>query len=186
MNRILPLIGFAALFAIFGFGIWWNSTHVSNYVPSPLIDKPAPEFSLPRLDQPDVQVTRADLLGQAWLMNVWGSWCFACGQEHPVLMDNAGRLGVPIVGYNYRDAPTDAMAWLTRWGDPYDLVIVDFPGDTAIDFGIYGAPETFLIDRHGVIRYKHIGPLTEEVLAAEVRPIIATLAAADPAAGSKP
>ncbi len=172
MNRILPLIGFVALFSLFGFGIWWNTTHVSNYVPSPLIDKPAPAFELPRLMQPEDQVSKADLLGQAYLMNVFGSWCFACGEEHPVLMREARQLGVPLVGYNYRDEPAAARAWLGKHGNPYHMVIVDSDGQTAIDFGIYGAPETFLIDARGRIRYKHIGPLTPDIIATEVEPAI--------------
>lgn len=172
MNRLLPLVGFAVLFTVFFFGLWWNTTHVSNYVPSPLIDKPAPAFALPRLDDPAAIVAREDLLGQTYLLNVWGSWCFACGEEHPVLMNEARTLGVPLVGYNYRDDRAAARAWLQRWGDPYAFVIVDDAGETAIDFGVYGAPETFLIDASGTIRYKHIGPLTPEIIEREVRPAI--------------
>lgn len=172
MNRLLPLIGFALLMALFGFGIWWNTSHVSNYVPSPLINKPAPAFDLPRLDQPSVKVTRADLLGKPYLLNVFASWCFACGEEHPVLMRGARNLGVPLIGYNYRDQPADAKAWLARHGDPYHMVIADVSGQTAIDFGIYGAPETFLVDGKGVIRYKHIGPLSDKVIERELEPAI--------------
>lgn len=172
MKRLLPLLAFAALMALFGFGVWWNSTHVSNYVPSPLIDKPAPEFVLPRLEQPEVTVSRSDLLGQTYLLNVFASWCVACGEEHPVLMNEARELGIPLIGYNYRDEAVDAQAWLSRFGNPYNMVIADLSGQTAIDFGIYGAPETFLIDANGTIRYKHIGPLSRTVITRELLPAI--------------
>ncbi|HET8898380.1 MAG TPA: DsbE family thiol:disulfide interchange protein [Rhodanobacteraceae bacterium] len=175
MKRFIPLIGFLLLMALFFFGIWWNSQHASNYVPSPLIDKPAPAFALPRLDQPATTVSKADLLGRPYLLNVFASWCFACGEEHPVLMADARAIGIPLIGYNYKDAPADARAWLTRHGNPYHLVIVDESGATAMDFGIYGAPETFLIDAAGVIRYKHIGPLTPAIIQGELGHAIAAL-----------
>lgn len=178
-GRFVPLAGFAVLIALFGFGIWWNTSHVSNYVPSPLIGKAAPEFTLPRLEQPDAQVSKTSLLGQPYLLNVFASWCFACGEEHPVLMAHKNRLGIPLIGYNYKDDPVDARGWLDRHGDPYHEVIVDRSGKTAIDFGIYGAPETFLVDADGMIRYKHIGPLTDDIIAQELEPAIA-------AARSKP
>lgn len=169
----MPLIGFAALIALFGFGIWWNTSHVSNFVPSPLIGKPAPAFTLPRLEKPGTQVSKASLLGHAYLLNVFASWCFACGDEHPVLMAHKNALGVPLIGYNYKDDPVAARSWLEQHGDPYHEVVTDRSGNTAIDFGIYGAPETFLIDARGVIRYKHIGPLTDQVIAQELEPAIA-------------
>lgn len=177
MKRLLPLIVFALLMALFGFGIWWNTSHVSNYVPSPLINKPAPEFNLPRLDQPETKVSKADLLGKPYLLNVFASWCFACGEEHPVLMADARHLGVPLIGYNYRDEAADAKAWLARHGNPYHMVIADLSGQTAIDFGIYGAPETFLVDARGMIRYKHIGPLNEDIIERELKPAIRKAAA---------
>lgn len=173
IGRFVPLIGFAALIALIGFGIWWNTTHVSNYVPSPLIGKPAPAFVLPRLEQPTVQISKASLLGHPYLLNVFASWCFACGEEHPVLMAHKDRLGIPLIGYNYKDDPADARDWLQRHGDPYHEVITDRSGNTAIDFGIYGAPETFLVDASGVIRYKHIGPLSNGIIANELEPAIA-------------
>ncbi|HET6631147.1 MAG TPA: DsbE family thiol:disulfide interchange protein [Rhodanobacteraceae bacterium] len=173
MGRILPLAGFAVLVALFGFGIWWNTDHATNYVPSPLVGKAAPAFDLPRLQQPEQRVAKSDLLGHAYLLNVFASWCFACGEEHPVLMAHRGSLGVPLIGYNYKDVPDDARAWLARHGNPYSEVIVDRSGRTAIDFGIYGAPETFLVDAGGIIRYKHIGPLTPDIIADELMPAIA-------------
>ncbi len=174
-GRIVPLVGFVLLFLVLGFGIWWNSHHSPNEVPSPLIGKQAPAFDLPRLEQPGTRVSRADMLGKPYLVNVFASWCFACGEEHPVLMDYASQLGVPLVGYNYKDQPDDAKAWLARHGSPYSLVIADSSGETAIDFGIYGAPETFLIDADGIIRYKHIGPLTPEVIRKVLEPKIHAL-----------
>ncbi|KTF36845.1 DsbE family thiol:disulfide interchange protein [Xanthomonas vesicatoria] len=175
MKRMLPLLGFLLVAALFGFGIYWTMQHNPRDVPSPLIGKPAPAFSLPRLDAPDQHVTRAQLLGKPYVLNVFGSWCAECVHEHPVLMAQANRLGVPLIGYNYKDAPADATAWLARLGNPYAVVIADEDGQTAIDFGVYGAPESFLIDAQGVIRYKHIGVLTPDVINAELLPAIAAL-----------
>ncbi|MCC4601586.1 DsbE family thiol:disulfide interchange protein [Xanthomonas melonis] len=175
MNRMLPLLGFVLMAALFGFGIYWTSQHNPREVPSPLIGKPAPAFSLPQLDRPQQQITREQLLGKAYVLNVFGSWCAECVHEHPVLMAQASRLGVPLIGYNYKDAPTDAKAWLARYGNPYSVVIADEQGQTAIDFGVYGAPESFLIDAQGRIRYKHIGVLTPEVIDRELLPAIAAL-----------
>lgn len=175
MNRLLPFIGFVLLLALFGFGIWWNSQHDPREVPSPLINKPAPDFVLPLLDDPAQTANRTAMLGRPYLVNVFASWCIACGEEHPVLMGEARTLGIPLIGYDYKDAPEDAKAWLARHGSPYTQVIVDRSGRTAIDFGVYGAPESFLIDARGVIRYKHIGPFTPEVIARELKPAIAAL-----------
>jgi cytochrome c biogenesis protein CcmG/thiol:disulfide interchange protein DsbE len=175
MSRLLPLIGFVLMAALLGFGIFWSADHNPREVPSPLIGKPAPAFSLPRLDQPQQRATRAGLLGKPYLLNVFGSWCAACNQEHPVLMAQGRQLGVALIGYNYKDDPADAQAWLAQRGNPYDWVMVDQQGQTAIDFGIYGAPETFLIDAHGMIRYKHIGVLTPEVISNALAPAIAAL-----------
>lgn len=180
MSRLLPLFAFLGLVALFVFGIWWNTQHDQREVPSPLIGRAAPEFSLPMLDDPGRTVTKAELLGKPYLLNVFGSWCFACGLEHPVLMAQGRALGVRLVGYNYRDEPNAAKGWLAEHGSPYDLVIADADGHTAIDFGIYGAPETFLVDAKGVIRYKRIGPLTPDVIDRELKPMIATIAKETP------
>lgn len=173
--RLIPFAVFALLVVLFGVGIVWNEHHDARYVPSPLIGRAAPAFDLPRLDQPDTRVRKNDLLGKPYLINVFASWCFACGDEHPVLMAYATKFGVPLIGYDYKDAASDAKAWLSEHGDPYEMVIADTGGVTAIDFGVYGAPETFLIDAKGVIRYKHIGPLTPDVIAQELQPAIAGL-----------
>lgn len=175
MSRLLPLIGFLLLVGLFGFGIWWNTQHDQREVQSPLIDKPAPAFVLPRLDDPAQLVSKASMLGQPYLINVFASWCVACGEEHPVLMAQGRTLGIPVIGYNYKDAAGDAKAWLAQHGNPYDLVIADLEGRTAIDFGVYGAPESFLIDAKGVIRYKRIGPFTPEVIERQLKPAIAAL-----------
>lgn len=175
MNRLLPLFGFLALCGLLGFGIWWNTRHDQREVPSPLIGKSAPAYDLPLLDEPGTRVTKAQMLGQPYLINVFASWCFACGEEHPVLMAEAQQLGVPLVGYNYKDEAADARAWLTRHGNPYSMVVADRSGRTAIDFGVYGAPETFLVDAHGIVRYKRIGPLTPELIRDVLEPKIAEL-----------
>lgn len=180
MTRLIPFIAFLALASLFGFGIWWNSHNDQTAIPSPLIDKPAPDFALPELYDPSKSVTKADLLGKPYLLNVFASWCIECGVEHPLLQAEAPTLGVTLVGYNYKDPPEDAKAWLARHGNPYKVLIADLSGQTAIDFGVYAAPESFLIDAHGVIRYKHIGPFTPEVVAKELRPAIAALAKEQP------
>jgi cytochrome c biogenesis protein CcmG/thiol:disulfide interchange protein DsbE len=171
-GRLIPFVVFALLVVLFAVGIVWNERHDASYVPSPLIGKSAPAFDLPRLDDPSRRVRKADLLGKPYLINVFASWCFACGDEHPVLMEYSNRFGVPLIGYDYKDQAADAKAWLAQHGNPYHQVLADRSGATAIDFGVYGAPETFLVDATGVIRYKHIGPLTPEVIAREVEPAI--------------
>jgi cytochrome c biogenesis protein CcmG/thiol:disulfide interchange protein DsbE len=175
MSRLLPLLGFVLLAALFGFGIYWSRVHDPREVPSPLIGKPAPAFSLPRLDDPAQAAGSAQLRGSAYLLNVFGSWCLACGKEHPLLLAHAHDLGVALIGYAYKDDPRQARAWLQKHGNPYTLVVVDQDGQRALDFGVYGAPETFLIDAQGVIRYKHVGVLTPAVIAGELRPAIAAL-----------
>lgn len=173
--RLLPLAGFVLVFALLGFGVWWSQYKNPQEVPSPLIGKPAPAFSLPVLGDPQRVVTDRDLAGQPYLLNVFASWCFACRDEHPILSGLGRTLGVKLVGLNYKDEPADAQRWLGQFGDPYDLVIADLPGKVAIDFGVTGAPETFLVDAQGVIRYKYISPITPEVIEKELRPRIAAM-----------
>jgi len=175
MKRLIPFIAFMALVALFGFGIWWNTSHDPNAIPTPLLNKAAPEFNLPKLYEPTQKVSKGDLLGQPYLLNVFASWCVECGVEHPVLESAGPTLGVKLVGYNYKDAPADAKRWLSQHGNPYALLIADEQGHTAIDFGVYGAPESFLIDAKGIIRYKHIGPITPDVLNREVKPAISAM-----------
>ncbi len=175
MSRLLPLATFVLILALLGFGIWWNQYNDPRAVPSPLIDKPAPAFALPLLHEPSKSMGSADLAGEPYLLNVFASWCVACRDEHPILMREGKQLGIKLVGFNYKDEPVDAKRWLAQYGDPYDVVIADYPGDIAIDFGVTGAPETFLVDAQGIIRYKYISPITPQVIATELLPRIASL-----------
>ncbi|MHB9101155.1 MAG: DsbE family thiol:disulfide interchange protein [Sulfuricella sp.] len=144
-------------------------------VPSPLIGKPAPDFKLALLSDPAKQLSPADLRGKVWLFNVWASWCAACRQEHPLLLDLARQGGVPIYGMDYKDQPGDAQAVLNRYGNPYVETVVDLDGRVGINYGVYGVPETYLIDKNGIIRYKHIGPLTQEILDKKILPLVKEL-----------
>ena len=144
-------------------------------VPSPLIGKPAPAFSLAQLHRPGQTLTTQDMRGQVWLLNVWASWCVSCKVEHPLLVDLANAKVVPVIGLAYKDKPEDGLAWLAANGDPYQLSIVDRDGRVGIDFGVYGVPETFVIDKAGVIRYKQIGPLTVDALKQTILPLVREL-----------
>lgn len=171
---LVPLVIFFALVGFLAYGLTLNPREV----PSPLVDKPAPEFSLPRLDAPDENFRLAEMRGQVFLLNVWASWCVSCRQEHPLLMQLKAQNTVPVIGLNYKDARDDAIAWLKDGGDPYVLNAVDAEGRIGIEYGVYGTPETFLIDRTGVIRYKHIGPLDPETLNKVLLPMVAELSRA--------
>lgn len=175
MNRLLPLFGFLAIVALLAFGIHWNRSHDMNWVPSPLIDKPAPEFTLLLLYDSTKSLSRSELLGKPYLLNVFGSWCVTCQDEHPVLMAYGKKLGVRLIGLDWKDDPATAKRWLAQFGNPYETIIVDENGKTGIDFGVYGAPESYLVDAQGVIRYKHIGNLTPEIIARDLKPAIARL-----------
>lgn len=144
-------------------------------VPSPLIGKPAPAFSLSRLDNAEKVIARNDMLGKVWMLNVWASWCVACRQEHPLLVEFARLKLLPIYGLNYKDDRLAGLKWLSNFGNPYDASLFDQDGRVGIDFGVYGVPETFIIDREGVIRFKQIGPLTPEVLRTQVEPLVRKL-----------
>jgi cytochrome c biogenesis protein CcmG/thiol:disulfide interchange protein DsbE len=144
-------------------------------IPSPLIDKPVPDFDLPVLASPDHRMSRESLLGKPDLVNFWGSWCVTCRAEHPVVTDLANLNAVYIVGMNFRDESEDALAWLQRWGNPYDVSLVDYDGRTSIDFGVYAAPETFLVDPSGTIVFKHLGELTWDVVETEILPRVASM-----------
>jgi cytochrome c biogenesis protein CcmG/thiol:disulfide interchange protein DsbE len=144
-------------------------------VPSPLIGKPAPAFELPLLQQPDKRFSQKDMLGTVWVMNVWASWCPPCLVEHPVVSELARSGIAPVVGLNYKDAREDALPWLKRNGDPFKVTVFDAAGRIAIDYGVYGVPETYVIDRQGIIRYKHIGPLTPQITQKKLRPLIEEL-----------
>jgi cytochrome c biogenesis protein CcmG/thiol:disulfide interchange protein DsbE len=144
-------------------------------VPSPLIGKPAPAFELPLLQQPDKSFSQKDMLGTVWVMNVWASWCPPCLVEHPVVSELAHSGIAPVVGLNYKDVREDALPWLKRNGDPFKVTVFDAAGRIAIDYGVYGVPETYVIDRNGIIRYKHIGPLTPQITQKKLRPLIEEL-----------
>ncbi|MEO7324887.1 MAG: DsbE family thiol:disulfide interchange protein [Dokdonella sp.] len=173
--RLLPFAGFVLVLALLGFGIWWSGTHDLREVPSPLIGKPAPAFSLPLLNDPTKRLDSKELAGQPYLLNVFASWCFACRDEHPILMQEGKRLGIKLVGFDYRDEPADGQRWIAQYGNPYDVIIADVPGNIAIDFGVTGAPETFLVDANGIVRYKYISPITSQVIATELLPRIAAM-----------
>ena len=165
---LAPLGLFAVLLAFLGAGLSLNPREV----PSPLIGKPAPAFELARLDDPTVKITHADLQGQVWILNVWASWCAACREEHPLLVEFSKRSTVPLYGLNYKDKRNDGLAWLARFGNPYTASLFDVDGRVGIDFGVYGVPETFVIDKQGVVRFKQIGPVTPEVLRDRIEPLL--------------
>ena len=156
LKRFMPLIIFVALVAVLGIGLTLNP----RLVPSPLIGKPAPEFELPLLFS-EGSFSNKDLIGHVTLVNVWASWCFACRQEHETVK-HLSRNGVRVIGLNYKDEPDDAKSWLAKLGNPYQAIAVDYNGRIAIDWGVYGAPESFLIDKDGIIRHKVIGPLSDK------------------------
>ncbi len=171
-SRLLPLIGFVLIAALLAFGIHWNMHHEMNEVPSPLINKAAPAFDLPLLYDPSKTLSKKDMLGKPYLLNVFGSWCPTCQDEHPILMSEGKTFGIQIIGLDWKDDPDNAKRWLAQFGNPYHTIIADEQGGTGINFGVYGAPETFLIDAKGVIRYKRIGMLTPNVIADELKPHI--------------
>jgi len=168
---LLPLGLFVGLVALLGVGLKLDPREV----PSPLIDKPAPAFSLPRLQQPAQTVSPADFRGRVWLLNVWASWCVSCRAEHPVLNQLARTGVVPLLGLNYKDSRQDALQWLRERGDPYTGNAFDADGRVGIDWGVYGVPETFVIDKRGMIRLKHTGPLTPQVVQDEILPLVRKL-----------
>ena len=171
-SRWLPLAVFAALAVLLAAGVWMSRKPDRDALPSPLIGKPAPAFALPVLHEPARSVRLQDLRGRPFLLNVWGSWCVECRVEHPVLTRFAETRRVRVVGYNWKDEPADALRWLAQFGNPYWVVLSDVEGRAAIDWGIYGAPETFLVDADGIIRWKHVGPLDDGVIADELEPLL--------------
>jgi len=166
----LPL-GFIGLIVLLGVGLTLNP----RQVPSPLIGKAAPPFELPRLDQPAQTFTQKEMLGNVWVLNVWASWCGPCREEHPQVLALSRAKLAPLVGLNYKDTGDEARGWLKQFGDPYTVSLADSDGRTGIDFGVYGVPETFVIDKQGVIRFKHIGPLTQSVIDTQIVPLLKQL-----------
>ena len=192
MNRFLwPLIGFVVLVVLLAVGLNLNPRDV----PSPLVGKPAPTFSLAQLNAPDQVFSPKDMLGKVWLLNVWSTWCVSCRQEHPVLVELSKSKTVPLIGLNYKELRGDggidmdkvdparekalamerAASWLNKHGNPYTLTAMDLDGRAGIDYGVYGVPETYLIDKAGVIRMKHTGPLSPDILSGKILPMVAEL-----------
>ncbi|GBE08282.1 thiol:disulfide interchange protein DsbE [bacterium BMS3Bbin11] len=168
---LIPFAIFVVLVVFLAIGLKLDPT----YIPSPFIGKPAPEFNLPDLHNPDQRLKASDLKGQVWLLNVWASWCTACRAEHPVIQRLAAMNIAPVYGLNYKDKPEDAKKWLRELGDPYKANLVDRNGDVGIDWGVYGVPETFVIDKKGIIRYKYIGPINNRVVDDEIVPLLRKL-----------
>jgi cytochrome c biogenesis protein CcmG, thiol:disulfide interchange protein DsbE len=173
----IPIAIFALLGVMLGYAlVQMNAGEYSpRDIPSPLVGKPLPAFTLPSLADPTKTVTNEDLRGQPYLLNVWASWCVACRTEHGLLVAVARDHQVPIVGLNYKDPRDDALKWLQALGDPYRLSIADESGRYGIELGVYGVPETFVIDKDGVIRYKHIGPITAESWSQKLLPVLQRL-----------
>ncbi len=192
MNRYYWIVGaFAGLVALLAVGLNLNPRDV----PSPLVGKPAPAFTLNQLAEPEKTLSPKDMQGKVWLLNVWASWCVSCRQEHPVLVEFSKTAGVPLVGLNYKEVRGDgefdmgkmpaaeekklafqrASQWLGQHGNPYTLTVMDLDGRVGIDYGVYGVPETYVIDKAGVIRMKHTGPISPDVLGQKIMPLLAEL-----------
>jgi cytochrome c biogenesis protein CcmG/thiol:disulfide interchange protein DsbE len=162
VNRfVVPVIVFLLVAGVLYIGVV-HSPDKSTMV-SALLGKPAPQFELPVLGETTQTFSSAQLAGHPWVLNVWGTWCAACRDEHPALLEIAQQKRVPIIGLDWRDEDSAAQQWLTTLGNPYSVVLVDREGRTAIDFGVYGAPETFFIDAEGRVQYRHVGAMTTEV-----------------------
>ena len=192
MNRYYWILGaFAALVALLAVGLNLNPREV----PSPLVGKPAPAFTLAQLAEPDKTLSPKDMQGKVWLFNVWSSWCVSCRQEHPVLVEFSKKVDVPLIGLNYKEVRGDggfdmgkmsaedekklawerANSWLSQHGNPYKLTVMDLDGRVGIDYGVYGVPETYVIDKAGIIRMKHTGPISPDVLGSKIMPLLAEL-----------
>ncbi len=171
LRFLIPLFVFLGLVWFLARGLGLDP----KTVPSPLIGKPAPGFSLTKLDNPEKTIRREDLLGKVWMLNVWASWCVACREEHPLLVEFSRKKLLPIYGLNYKDDRAAGLRWLANFGNPYDASLFDNDGRVGIDWGVYGVPETFIVDREGIIRFKQIGPLTPEVIRTQIEPLVRQL-----------
>ncbi len=171
LRFLLPLAAFVVLLVFLGVGLGLNPREV----PSPLIGKPAPAFTLGRLDDASQHLGLADMRGRVWMLNVWASWCAPCREEHALVQDIARRKLVPVYGLNYKDSRSSATQWLAEMGNPYQATLFDGDGRVGIDFGVYGVPETFIIDQQGIVRMKHVGPLTPEVIRGRIEPLLKQL-----------
>ena len=168
---LLPLAIFVVMVGFLAVGLTLNP----RKVPSPLVGKSAPDFSLPQLHDQEKVFSSNELRGKVWLLNFWASWCGGCKDEHPVLMQLAQSGEVPIYGMDYKDRREEALTWLRRWGNPYPVIAVDESGRVGINYGVYGVPETYVIDKAGVIRYKQIGPLDEDTVKGKILPLVREL-----------
>lgn len=173
LKYIIPLVIFIIMAVFLAVGLNLNPRDI----PSPLIDKPAPAFSAPKLGAPSEILSQTDMQGKVWLFNVWASWCVSCRAEHPIMNQLAQQKAAVIIGLNYKDEPDAAKGWLAQLGNPYDVSIMDQDGRIGIDWGVYGVPETFVIDKKGLIRYKHTGPVTSQDVQTIFLPLIAKLQA---------
>ena len=171
LRYLIPLVIFVVLAVFLAIGL----TRDPHELKSVLINKPAPAFRLPQLKEADKMISNEDMRGKVWLLNVWASWCVACRDEHPYLIEYAKSGVVPIYGLNYKDRREDALATLDELGDPYTVSAVDFDGRVAIDFGVYGAPETYVIDQGGTIRFKYVGPMMPDVWKEKILPVVQEL-----------
>jgi cytochrome c biogenesis protein CcmG/thiol:disulfide interchange protein DsbE len=171
LRYLIPLILFIGLVGFLAIGLGRDP----HEVPSPLINKPAPAFQVAQLHEPDKKFSAEEMRGKVWLLNVWASWCVSCHEEHPVLVELSRKNIVPIYGLNWKDQREDAISWLNELGNPYVLSVSDIDGRVAIDYGVYGAPESYLIDKNGVIRFKQIGPIDRATLDTKILPLVAEL-----------
>jgi len=171
LRYLIPLVLFIVLAVFLAIGL----TRDPHELKSVLINKPAPTFRVQQLKAADKMISNEDMRGKVWLLNVWASWCVACRDEHPFLIEYAKTGVVPIYGLNYKDRREDALAWLDEFGDPYTASAVDLDGRVGIDYGVYGAPETYVIDQAGMIRLKHVGPITPDVWSQKILPVVQEL-----------
>ena len=171
LKFLIPLLLFIVLVIFLALGL----NRDPQAVPSPLINKPAPAFEIPQLSEASQTFSPASMKGQVWILNVWASWCVACREEHPVLVELAKSKVAPVIGLDYKDKREDALAMLTKQGNPYLLSAFDANGRVGIDYGVYGVPETYVIDKAGMIRFKHIGPITMNILNQKIYPLISEL-----------
>ncbi len=171
LRYLTPLVIFAVLVAFLAMGLELNPREV----PSPLVDRPAPRFSLPLLHDSEKKLGPADLTAKVWVLNVWASWCVSCRAEHPVLNEWNQNGKVLLIGLNYKDESNDALNWLKQLGNPYTYSVIDRDGRIGLDWGVYGVPESFVVDKRGIIRYKHIGPITVEDLKKTLIPLLERL-----------
>ena len=168
---LIPLLLFIILVIFLAIGL----NRDPHEVPSPLINKPAPAFDIAQLEQSNKNFSPASMKGQVWILNVWASWCVACREEHPVLVELANSKIAPVIGLDYKDKREQALAMLATQGNPYTLSAFDANGRVGIDYGVYGVPETYIIDKAGIIRFKHIGPINSQLLNQKIYPLVSEL-----------